>query len=143
MTTLKETLHRLWHKVTKSKATAKNAGETIESKAASMNAVPSWGENSAPETPTKEVLLAQGLDIAAELLHHERAMMATDLAHALAEASKMQTRYTSQDLIDAAEHDPRFQVSLGQLIALADEPDPWGVVMERIEQEQNTLTTGG
>ncbi|MBL7063513.1 MAG: hypothetical protein ISS49_04795 [Anaerolineae bacterium] len=40
------------------------------------------------------------------------------------------------DFAETAKRDSRFQAPGSGLIALADEPDPWDVLLERIEQEQ-------
>ncbi len=129
-------LRRLRHKKTKVKLTVDDEGTTVEREMAALNAVPGWGEADVPEGLSKEDMLARSLDIALGLLCHSRAMMAADLANTVTEIWKVQANYTYKDFIQAAEEDPRFQVSLGQLIALADEADPWDVVMERIEMEE-------
>ncbi len=83
--------------------------------------------------------MTHSLDIAFKLLRHERALMAAHLVDRVAEMSQIPPIYTYEDFIQAAEQDPRFQVSLGQLIALAEEPDPWGVLLERLEQEETHM----
>jgi len=94
------------------------------------------GETDVPEGLTKEDMLARSLDIALGLLHHEHAMTTANLANLVVEVWKVQANYTYGDFVEAARRDPRFQVPSGGLIALASEPDPWGVLLERVEQEQ-------
>jgi len=93
----------------------------------------------APEEPTCDSSLDQSLDIAFALLRHERALMAAHLVERIAKVSQAPPTYTYGDFIDAAEQDPRFQVSLGQLVALAEEPDPWSVLLERVEEEETHM----
>jgi hypothetical protein len=131
----KEELRRLRRKK-KVKLTIDDAGTTIEQEAISIDAVPGWGEADVPDGLTKEAMLARSLDIALGLLHHERAMTVVDLADVVVTVWKVQANYTYGEFVEAARRDPRFQVPSGGLIALADETDPWGVLLERIEQEQ-------
>ena len=131
----KEELRRLRRKK-KVKLTIDDAGTTIEHEAISIDAIPSWGEADVPDGLTKEAMLARSLDIALGLLHHERAMTGVDLADMVVTVWKVQVNYTYGEFIEAARCDPRFQVPSGGLIATADEPDPWGVLWERVEQEQ-------
>jgi hypothetical protein len=81
-------------------------------------------------------MLVRSLDIALGLLHYERAMTTVDLADLVVEVWEVQANYTYGEFAEAARQDPRFQVPSGGLIALADEPDPWGILVERVEQEQ-------
>jgi hypothetical protein len=136
----KERLSRLRHKKKRVKLTVDDAGTVVEREFASIDAVPGWGEADVPEGLTKKAMLARSLDIALGLLYHERAMMAADLANLVVEAWRVQANYTYRDFVQAAERDTRFQVSVGALIALADEPDPWSVLLERVEQEQAEMT---
>jgi hypothetical protein len=132
----KEELRRLRRKKKKVRLTIDDAGTTIEHEAISIDAVPGWGEADVPDGLTKEAMLARSLDIALGLLHHERAMTVVDLADMVVTVWKVQANYTYGEFIEAARRDPRFQVPSGGLIAPADEPDPWGVLLERVEQEQ-------
>jgi hypothetical protein len=132
----KEELRRLRHEKKKLKLTIDDAGTTIEHEATSIDAVPGWGEADVPDGLTKEAMLARSLDIALGLLHHERAMTVVDLADMVVTVWKVQANYTYAEFAEAARRDPRFQVPSGGLIALADEPDPWGVLLEQVEQEQ-------
>ena len=136
---MKEELHRLRRKKKKVKLTIDDAGTTIEHEAISIDAVPGWGEADVPDGLTKEAMLARSLDIALGLLHHERAMTVVDLADMVVTIWKVQANYTYGEFIEAARRDPRFQVPSGGLIAPADEPDPWGVLLERVEQEQSSM----
>jgi len=132
----KQELRRLRHRKKKVKLTIDDAGTVVEREVTSIDAVPGWGEADVPEGLTKEAMLARSLDIALGLLYHERAMTVVDLADLVVEVWKVQANYTYGDFVEAAKRDPRFQVPSGGLIALADEPDPWGVLLERVEQEQ-------
>jgi hypothetical protein len=132
----KERLRRLRHKKKKVRLTIDDAGTVVERKVASTDAVPGWGEADVPKGHTKEDMLTRSLDIALGLLYHERAMLAVDLANLVVQVWKVQANYTYGEFIEAAQRDPRFQVSGGGLIALADEPDSWGVLLARVEQEQ-------
>ena len=132
----KRELRRLRHKKKKVKLTVDDAGTVVEHEAISVDAVPGWGEADVPEGHTKEDMLARSLDIALGLLYHERAMTVVDLANLVVEVWKVQANYTYGDFVEAARRDPRFQVPSGGLIALASEQDPWGVLLERVEQEQ-------
>jgi hypothetical protein len=136
---MKEMLRRLRHKKTKVKLTVDDKGKIVEHAMTAMDAIPGWGEAAVPEGLSKEDMIARSLDIALGLLHHSRAMMAADLANTVTEVWKVQANYTYEDFIQAAEGDPRFQVSLGQLIALANEADPWNVVLEQIEVEETEI----
>lgn len=131
-----EELRRSRHKKKTIKLTVDDAGMVIEREATSIDAVPGWGEADVPEGLTKEDMLARSLDIALGLLYHERAMTTADLANLVVEVWKVQANYTYGDFVEAARRDPRFQVPSGGLIALASEQDPWGVLLERVEQEQ-------
>ena len=132
----KQELRRLRHRKKKVKLTIDDAGTVVEREVTSIDAVPGWGEADVPEGLTKEAMLACSLDIALGLLYHERAMTVVDLADLVVEVWKVQANYTYGDFVEAAKRDPRFQVPSDGLIALADEPDPWGVLLERVEQEQ-------
>ena len=132
----KEELCRLRHKKKKVRLTIDDAGTVIEREVTSIDAVPGWGEADVPEGLTKEDMLARSLDIALGLLYHERAMTTADLANLVVEVWNVQANYTYGDFAEAARHDPRFQVPSGGLIALAGEQDPWGMLLERVEQEQ-------
>jgi hypothetical protein len=132
----KEELHRLRHKKKKVRLTIDDAGTVVEREVTSIDAVPGWGEADVPEGLTKEAMLARSLDIALGLLYHERAMTTADLANLVVEVWKVQANYTYGDFVEAARRDPRFQVPSGGLIALTNELDPWGVLLERVEQEQ-------
>jgi hypothetical protein len=134
----KEELRRLRRKK-KVKLTIDDAGTTIEHGAIAIDAVPGWGEADVPDGLTKKAMLARSLDIALGLLHHERAMTVVDLADMVVTVWKVQANYTYGEFIEAARRDPRFQVLSGGLIALADEPDPWGVLLERVEQEHSRM----
>ena len=135
----KEELRRLRHKKKKVILTMDDAGTTMEHEAISIDAVPGWDEADVPEGLTKEDMLARSLDIALGLLHHEHAMTVVDLADLVVKVWKVQANYTYGEFVEAAQRDPRLQVPSGGLIALADEPDPWGVLSERIEQEQTRM----
>ena len=132
----KQELRHLRHRKKKVKLTIDDAGTVVEREVTSIDAVPGWGEADVPEGLTKEAMLARSLDIALGLLYHERAMTVVDLANLVVEVWKVQANYTYGEFIEAAQRDPRFQVPSGGLIALADEPDPWSVLLERVEQEQ-------
>jgi len=132
----KEELGCLRHKKQKVKLTVDDAGTVVEREVASIDAVPGWGEADVPEEHTKEDMLTRSLDIALGLLHHERAMTSVDLVNLVVEVWKVQANYTYGEFVEAAQHDSRFQVPNAGLIALADEPDPWGVLLRRVEQEQ-------
>jgi hypothetical protein len=132
----KEELRRLRRKKKKVKLAIDDAGTTIKHQAISIDAVPGWDEADVPDGLTKEAMLARSLDIALGLLHHERAMTVVDLADMVVTVWKVQANYTYGEFIQAARRDPRFQMPSGGLIATADEPDPWGVLLERVEQEQ-------
>ena len=136
MTSKKKQLRRARHRKKKIKLTVDNAGTTIQYEATSIDAVPGWGDADVPEGLTRESMLARSLDIALGLLYHERAMTPIDLANLVVEAWQVQANYTYGEFIEATQRDPRFQVLNGGLVALADEPDPWGVLLERVEQEQ-------
>lgn len=136
----KEKLGRLRHKKQKVKLTVDDAGTVVERELTSIDAVPGWGEADVPEGHTKEDMLTRSLDIALGLLYNERAMTSVDLANLVVEVWKVQANYTYGEFIEAAQRDPRFQVPNAGLIALAGEPDPWGVLLERIEQEQDRMT---
>jgi hypothetical protein len=135
----KEELRRLRRKKKKVKLTIDDAGTTIEHEAISIDAVPGWGEADVPDGLTKETMLARSLDIALGLLHHEHAMTVVDLVDMVVTVWKVQANYTYGEFTEAARRDPRFQVASGGLIAPADEPDPWGVLLERVEQEQSSM----
>jgi hypothetical protein len=137
----KEKLRRLRHKKQKVKLTGDDAGVPVEREVTSIDAVPGWGETDVPEGHTKENMLARSLDIALGLLYHERAMMPVDLANLVVEVWKVQANYTYGEFVEAAKRDPRFQVLSDGLIAPADAPDPWGVLLERVEQEQARMIT--
>lgn len=131
-----EELRRLRHKKQRVTLTVDDAGTTIEREVTSIDAVPGWGEAEVPKGHSKEDMLARSLDIALGLLHHERAMTTADLANLVVEVWKVQANYTYGEFAEAARRDPRFQAPSGGLIAIADEPDPWGVLADRVEQEQ-------
>jgi len=126
----------LRHKKKKVRLTIDDAGTVVEREVTSIDAVPGWGEADVPEGLTKETMLACSLDIALGLLYHERAMTVVDLADLVVKVWKVQANYTYGEFVEAAKRDPRLQVPSDGLIALADEPDPWSVLLERVEQEQ-------
>ncbi len=132
-----EELRRLRHKRTKVTLTVDEAGTTVEREVLSIDAVPGWGEAEVPKGHSKEDMLARSLDIALGLLYHERAMTVVDLANLVVEVWKVQANYTYGEFAEAAQRDPRFQTPSEGLIAIADEPDPLGVLVRRIEQEQS------
>jgi len=133
-------LHRLRNKKKRVILTVDDAGTQMECEATSIDAVPGWDDADVPEGLTKEAMLSHSLDIALGLLYHERAMTPVDLANMVVEAWKVQANYTYGDFIEAARLDTRFQVLAGGgLIALADEPDPWGVLSEQVEQTQTRM----
>lgn len=136
-----EELRRLRNKRQRVTLTVDDAGTTVEYDALSIDAVPGWGEAEVPEGHSKEDMLARSLDVALGLLHHERAMTSADLANLVVKVWKVQANYTYGQFVEAARRDPRFQVPSGGLIAIADEPDPLGVLADRVEQEQARLMT--
>jgi len=135
----KERLRRLRHKKKMITLTLGDADTPVEYEATSIGAVPGCDEADAPEGLTKEAMLARSLDIALGLLYYERAMTLVDLADLVVKVWKVQANYTYEEFMEAARQDARFQVPSGGLIALADEPDPWGVLAERIEQAQTKM----
>ena len=135
----KRELRRLRHKKAKVKLTVDDAGTTVEREVTSIDAVPGWNDADVPEGLSKEAMLARSLDIALGLLHHERAMTVVDLANLVVTVWKVQANYTYGEFVEAARRDPRFQVPSDGLIAAADEPDPWNVLLERVDQEQAKL----
>ena len=120
-----------------SASSAEPQGTVVEVEVPSAQAVPGWGEADIPEGLTVEAMLARSLDIALGLLYHERVMMLKDLADSVVEAWKVQANYTYEEFRQATECDPRFQVLHGQIIALAEEPDPLGLLLERIERDSH------
>jgi hypothetical protein len=143
---IKEALHRLLHNLRhkrdngrKKQHTVNDASLTGETAAALLEAIPGLADVETPEELTEEALLTHSLDIAFALLRHERALMAAHLVDLVAEVCQAPLPYSYKDFIEAAEQDPRFQVSLGQLVALAEEPDPWSVLLERVEQEETHI----
>jgi hypothetical protein len=132
-------LRRLRHKTKKVNLAMDDNGMTVECEATSVDAVPGWGRADVPEGLAKETMLARSLDIALGLIFHERAMTVVDLADLVVRVWKVQANYNYGDFMDAIQSDPRFQVLDGLIVTLADEPDPWGMLLERIEQEQARL----
>ncbi len=132
-------LRRLRHKTKKVSLVMDDDGMTVECEATSVDAVPGWGRAEVPEGLAKETMLARSLDIALGLLYHERAMTVVDLADLVVRAWKVQANYNYGDFAEAVQRDPRFQVLDSLIITLADELDPWGMLLERIEQEQARL----
>lgn len=130
-----EELRRLRHKKRKVTFTLDERGTTVEREILAIDAVPGWGMAEVPEGHSKEDMLARSLDIALGLLYHERAMTMADLANRVVEVWKVQANYTYGEFAEAARQDPRFQMPNAGIIALADEPDPLGVLADRIERD--------
>ncbi len=134
-----EELRRLRYKTKKVSLTMGDEETTVECEATSVDAVPGWGRAAVPKGLAKESMLTRSLDIGLGLLYHERAMTVVDLADLVVRVWKVQANYNYGDFMDAIQHDPRFQVLDGLIVTLVDEPDPWGMLLERIEQEQARL----
>jgi hypothetical protein len=134
-----EELRRLRYKTKKVNLTMDDEETVVECEATSVDAVPGWGRADVPEGLAKESMLTRSLDIALGLLYHERAMTVVDLADLVVRVWKVQANYNYGDFMEAVQCDPRFQVLDGLIVTLADEPDPWGMLLERIEQEQARL----
>lgn len=133
----REELRRRRDKKIKAKFTVDEEGTVVGLEVPSAQAVPGWGEVDVPEGLTVEAMLARSLDIALGLLYHERVMMLKDLADRVVEVWKVQANYTYEEFGQAAERDPRFQVLNGQIVALAEESDPLGLLLERIERDSH------
>lgn len=116
----------------KAQFTVDDEGTTVEMEVTSAQAMPGWGEAEVPEGLTAEEMLARSLDIALGLLYYERVTTLKDLADRVVEAWQVQANYTYEQFGQAAAGDPRFQVLHGQIIALAEEPDPLGLLVERM-----------
>lgn len=134
-----EELRRLRNKRQRVTLTVDEAGTTVERDVLSIDAVPGWDKANVPEGLGKEEMLARSLDIALGLLYNERAMTTVDLTNLVVEVWKVQANYTYGEFAEAAKQDPRFQVPSDGLIAIADEPDPWGVLAARVEQERKKM----
>ncbi|MBM4467625.1 MAG: hypothetical protein FJ014_19075 [Chloroflexi bacterium] len=131
----REKLRRRRGEKIKARFTVDEQGTVVEREVASAQAVPGWGEADVPKGLTVEAMLARSLDIALGLLYHERVLMLKDLVDRVVEVWKVQANYTYDQFRQAADRDPRFQVLHGQIIALAEEPDPLGLLMDRLERD--------
>lgn len=118
----------------KARFTVDDEGTTMEMEVTSAQAMPGWGEADAPEGLMVDEMLNRSLDIALGLLYYERVTMLKDLADRVVEVWQVQANYTYEQFGQAAAGDPRFQVLHGQIIALAEEPDPLGLLVERMER---------
>jgi len=134
-----EELRRLRYKTKKVNLTMGDEETIVECEATAVDAVPGWGRAEVPKGLAKESMLTRSLDIALGLLYHERAMTVVDLADLVVRVWKVQANYNYGDFMEAIQCDSRFQVLDSLIVTLADEPDPWGILLERIEQEQARL----